>query len=143
MTHVRKRLDARPIADLPPGDLAANLDNDPRALVTRTLDPKVRHGWQGPVIHHEVDVGHAQAGAVESDEEFVVLFKSLSAFKSKAAARLLCMMILTGFRHIHLLDLDFEVRPFVHHYAGESLLGDFFGHCFEMFLQSFKCFYGV
>lgn len=64
-------LDAAAVADRPALHVGADFDNDAGAFVTGRSVTAGRHWWDGPVVHHEVDVAHAEAGAVEFEEEFV------------------------------------------------------------------------
>jgi hypothetical protein len=54
-------------------DFGTFLDHHSCALVAGTTNAEVGHWGEGPVVEHEVDVAHAEAGAVEADEKFVVL----------------------------------------------------------------------
>ena len=71
VAHVLERLDAHAVPDLEVLDVVAELDDDAGALVARAPHAEEGHGWQRPVVHHEVHVGHAEAGGVEADEHFV------------------------------------------------------------------------
>lgn len=63
-TDIQQRLDASAIADFPVLDVGPDFDDDAGAFVSGAFGAECRHGRDGPVVQHEVDVGHAEAGCV-------------------------------------------------------------------------------
>lgn len=62
-------LDARPLADLEVLDPLADLDDNACAFVACTDGVEGRHGRHIPVVHHEVDIGHAETRGIELDQD--------------------------------------------------------------------------
>jgi hypothetical protein len=81
VTNIRQRLNTSTISDIPALDVFADFHDYTSTLVTRTSYAKVGHGREGPVVHHEVDVWHAEAGAVEADQEFVILWECIVSMR--------------------------------------------------------------
>ena len=73
MTNIFQRLDAHAIPELEVFDRGTELNNNAGTLVSRAFGVEEGHGREGPVVGHEVHVGHAEARGVEADEDFVGL----------------------------------------------------------------------
>lgn len=69
MADVLNRLMSSPLSNLEVLDAFADLDNDSRAFVAGTFGAQLRHLGEGPVVHHKMDIGHAEASGVELDED--------------------------------------------------------------------------
>ena len=59
---------AGPLANLEDFDAFAHFDNDACSFMTSTFRPKLRHGTEAPVVHHEVQVTVADASRIELDQ---------------------------------------------------------------------------
>lgn len=89
VAHVLDGLVASSLTRLKLCDLVAHLDDNAGTLasiravacvilflsylVTSTLCTELGHLGQLPVVHHEVDIGEAQAGGVQLDEDLIRL----------------------------------------------------------------------
>ena len=62
-------LKSRSLSNLENLDPVPDLDDDTCSFVASTFSAQVGHLREGPVVHHEVDVGHAEAGGIELDED--------------------------------------------------------------------------
>lgn len=70
MAYIRNRFEPSPLANLQRLNGRSDLHNHTGPFVARTTGAEGRHGRHGPVVHHEVDVGHAEPGDIELDEDF-------------------------------------------------------------------------
>lgn len=69
MADILKWLVSRSLADLKVLDLLTNLDNNAGTFVAGAFCAQLGHLGQGPVVHHEMDIRHAEAGGIELDED--------------------------------------------------------------------------
>lgn len=71
MTDIPHGLHTSAITDFPVLDLGTHRHHDTSTLMARGEDTEVLHLLgEGQVVEHVVDVGHAEAGDVEAEEEF-------------------------------------------------------------------------
>lgn len=68
MADINNRLKTSSLANLQVLHSFSNLNNHTSTFVACTPGSKLRHRWQCPVIHHEVDITHAKAGSIKLDE---------------------------------------------------------------------------
>jgi len=68
MADVLKWLVPCSLANLEVLDLLTNLDNNTGTLVACAFRAQLRHLGQSPVVHHEMDIGHAETGGIELDQ---------------------------------------------------------------------------
>ena len=68
MANILKGLVSSSLANLEVPNSVADLDDDTRTFVACAFGAELGHLWQRPVVHHEVDIGHAETGDVELDE---------------------------------------------------------------------------
>lgn len=125
VAHIPQRLDSTAVADLPVLDVLANLYNDTGAFVASTFAVELGHGWDRPVVHHEMNVAHTEARGVKPEEDIIRAYKKLGyqqmatfATASRVWERL------TGLRHINHLDLDLEIRSLIDDHTCLALLWD-------------------
>ena len=59
------------LTDLVVLDLVTNLDDHASTLVACTFGAEFGHLWEVPIVQHEMDVGEAEAGGIELDEDLV------------------------------------------------------------------------
>ena len=69
MANILNWLKSRSLSNLENLDPVPNLDDDTCSFVASTFSAQVGHLREGPVVHHEVDVRHAEAGGIELDED--------------------------------------------------------------------------
>jgi hypothetical protein len=111
--------------------------------VPRALHAEGAHLGECPVVHHEVDIGHAEAGYVEFDQDFVGFWEKedmLALYcegkigsKERRQGREMmgedkgarqCGKRRTDFGNGNHFDFDPEVWPFIHDDAGFAFFGD-------------------
>jgi len=68
VTNVNNGLETSSLANFQMLDSLSNLNDDTSAFVTCTSSPELRHWWECPVIHHKVDVAHAESGRIKLDQ---------------------------------------------------------------------------
>jgi len=71
MANILDRLVASPHSDLKVLYPIADFDDHAGAFVACARCAELGHLGKGPVIHHEVNVGHAEAGGVELDKDIL------------------------------------------------------------------------
>lgn len=70
MAHVSDGLVSSSLSYLEVLDLITDLDNDTGTFVTSAFSTQLRHLWQSPIVHHEVNIRQTKASGVELDEAF-------------------------------------------------------------------------
>ena len=73
MADIPERLDPTSVTNLPVCNVLADFYNLTSTFVTSAFAAECGHWWDGPVVHHEVDVGHAETGGIELEQDLVVL----------------------------------------------------------------------
>lgn len=68
MTNIHNRLETCSLADLQMFDSFSNLDDHACTFVACTLSPELGHWWECPIMHHEVDIAHAESGRIKLDQ---------------------------------------------------------------------------
>jgi hypothetical protein len=68
VTNVNNGFETSSLANFQMLDSLSNLNDDTSAFVTCTSSPECGHWWECPVIHHEVDIAHAESGRIELDQ---------------------------------------------------------------------------
>lgn len=74
-TTVPTGFHARPVSELPVRDVATEFHHDASPFVAWGADAEVSHARHREVFEHVVDVGEAEAGRVEAEEELVRTYR--------------------------------------------------------------------
>jgi hypothetical protein len=68
VANVNNGFETSSLANFQMLDSLSNLNDDTSAFVTCTSSPELGHWWECPIIHHEVDIAHAESGRIELDQ---------------------------------------------------------------------------
>lgn len=68
VANVNNGFETSSLANFQMLDSLSNLNDDTSAFVTCTPSPELGHWWQCPVIHHKVDIAHAESGRIKLDQ---------------------------------------------------------------------------
>ncbi len=68
VANVNNGFETSSLANFQMLDSLPNLNDDTSAFVTCTPSPELGHWWECPVIHHKVDIAHAESGRIKLDQ---------------------------------------------------------------------------